>query len=148
MPISSRFAPVMLASASEHGDSPMPSGGRHAAPYAATACPALNANTRSTAYSGQHRDEREERDGQTGRDVELGHLGGPGQDERRADDGEPEGQRRDGMRHLDVTQPQHQRRDRRQDGEREREALAAGLHVLQVPGRTHPCWPGYQRRET
>ena len=52
-PISSRLAPVMLASASEHGVSPSPPGGRHAGPNSATDCPALNANTRSTAYSGR-----------------------------------------------------------------------------------------------
>ena len=52
MPMSRRLAPVMLASASEHGVSPGAPGGRQAGPYAATAPPALKANTRSTAYSG------------------------------------------------------------------------------------------------
>jgi hypothetical protein len=61
----------MLASASEHGDSPMPSGGRHAALYAATA-PGLEREHQVDRVLRKHRDEGEERDGQTGRDVELG----------------------------------------------------------------------------
>ena len=52
MPINSRFAPVMFASASEHGDSVPPSIGRQAAPVAANDCPPFHANTKSTAYSG------------------------------------------------------------------------------------------------
>ena len=52
MPINSRFAPVMFASASEHGDSVPPSSGRHAAPVCANDSPPLRANTKSTAYSG------------------------------------------------------------------------------------------------
>ena len=52
MPINSRFAPVMFASANEHGDSVPPSRGRHAAPVSANDSPPLRANTKSTAYSG------------------------------------------------------------------------------------------------
>src|SRR5947209_9097454 len=52
MPISRRLDPVMLARASEHGEASVAPGGTHAAPWAATAEPALPANTTSTAYSG------------------------------------------------------------------------------------------------
>ena len=52
MPISRRFAPVMLASARWHGDSVPPSSGRHAAPVSANDSPPFFANTKSTAYSG------------------------------------------------------------------------------------------------
>src|SRR3954470_21707655 len=52
-PMSSRLDPVMLASAREHGDSPVEPGGLQATPYWAKASPPLRANTRSTAYSGR-----------------------------------------------------------------------------------------------
>ena len=42
----------MLARANEHGVASVDPGGAHAAPWAATAVPALPANTTSTAYSG------------------------------------------------------------------------------------------------
>src|SRR5437868_3422208 len=51
-PIRSRLAPVMLASASEHGDAVSAPGSLQPAPYAATAWPAFQAKTMSTAYSG------------------------------------------------------------------------------------------------
>src|SRR5437763_17098200 len=41
MPMRSRFDPVILASASEHGDASVDPGGTHDAPWAATAEPAL-----------------------------------------------------------------------------------------------------------
>src|SRR6266480_2703862 len=43
MPIRSRFDPVMLARAREHGDASVEPGGTHDAPWAATAVPALPA---------------------------------------------------------------------------------------------------------
>ena len=53
MPINSRLAPVMLASARLHGDSsPPPGGGRQAGPVASNEFPPCQANTKSTAYSG------------------------------------------------------------------------------------------------
>src|SRR3954454_8592433 len=55
MPMSSRFDPVMLASASEQADSlaaEMSAGLRQAAPNRATERPPSLANTTSTAYSG------------------------------------------------------------------------------------------------
>ena len=51
-PISNRLAPVMLARASEHGDAVSLPAAAHRLPNSATACPALLANTKSTAYSG------------------------------------------------------------------------------------------------
>ena len=53
MPISSRLAPVMLASASEQASSPAAPGGWHASPYCSNAFPPSHARTRSTAYSGR-----------------------------------------------------------------------------------------------
>ena len=50
MPTSTRFAPVMLASAGVHGFSP--SGFGTQAPASANSCPAWKLNTKSTAYSG------------------------------------------------------------------------------------------------
>ena len=52
-PISSRLAPVMLARASEHGDAVELFAAAHRLPNSATACPALSAKTKSTAYSGR-----------------------------------------------------------------------------------------------
>ena len=53
IPIKSRLAPVMFASASPHGDSvPPPGGGRHAGPVASNEFPPCQAKTKSTAYSG------------------------------------------------------------------------------------------------
>ncbi len=52
MPMSRRLAPVMFASASEHGDSVPPPTGGHEGPYACTEFPPFDANTKSTAYSG------------------------------------------------------------------------------------------------
>ena len=54
IPIKSRLAPVMLASASPHGDSsPPPGGGRQAGPVASNEFPPCHAKTKSTAYSGR-----------------------------------------------------------------------------------------------
>ena len=94
-PMSSRLAPVMLASARAQSDSrpaAASAGAGRRAPNSLYASPPLRAKTRSTAYSGQDRDERQDGDGQAGGDVELGHLGGPGQEEGRADDGQAEDQ--------------------------------------------------------
>ena len=52
MPISRRFAPVMFARASEHGDSVPPEMGGHEAPNSSKEFPACQAKTKSTAYSG------------------------------------------------------------------------------------------------
>ncbi len=52
MPIRSRFAPVMFASASEHLLSPGSVAALHSSPNSANACPPSNASTKSTAYSG------------------------------------------------------------------------------------------------
>src|SRR5215470_5276455 len=51
-PINSRFAPVMFASASEHGEATPTSPLGHEAPWACTDAPPCQANTKSTAYSG------------------------------------------------------------------------------------------------
>ena len=53
MPISSRLAPVMFASASEHALSPVSPGGLQASPNSANAFPPSHAKTMSTAYSGR-----------------------------------------------------------------------------------------------
>ena len=51
---------------------------------------------------GQHRDEREHGEGEALRHVELERLRGPGQQERRAEDGEPEHDRRHDVAHADA----------------------------------------------
>ncbi len=54
IPIKSRLAPVMFASASPQGDSvPPPDAGRHAGPVASNEFPPCHAKTKSTAYSGR-----------------------------------------------------------------------------------------------
>src|SRR5215207_9396362 len=53
MPISSRLAPVMLASTSEQFELPSASGGLQSAPYSAKSLPPFQANTNPTAYSGR-----------------------------------------------------------------------------------------------
>ncbi len=99
MPISSRFAPVMFASASEHGD---------AVPLAARDTPRRTPHGRAALprehevdrVLGQHRDQREDREREAGRDVEPRDLGRPRQQERRADDREPEQQGLEGVRDV------------------------------------------------
>src|ERR671924_815988 len=51
-PISSRLAPVMLASTSEQLDAPSEPGGTQPAPNRSTSLPPFQANTNPTAYSG------------------------------------------------------------------------------------------------
>src|SRR4030095_11968054 len=53
MPISSRFAPVMLASTSEQLEAPSAPGALQLAPYCSTSLPPFQANTNPTAYSGR-----------------------------------------------------------------------------------------------
>ena len=76
MPISSRFPPVMLASASGANFS--------------GSSPAFAREREVDRVLGEHRDEREDREREALRDVELQRLGRPGEEERRSEDGEPE----------------------------------------------------------
>ena len=75
-PISSRLPPVMLASAS--------------GAYFSGSSPAFAREREVDRVLGQHRDEREHGEREALRHVELERLGRPGQEERRAEDGEPE----------------------------------------------------------
>ena len=74
---------------------------------------------------GQDRDEREQREGQSGRDVELRHLGRPGQDECGADDRETEQHRLEPVREVRLGPADPQGGDRRQQGETEDESNAS-----------------------
>src|SRR5918994_497153 len=53
MPISSRLAPVMLASTRSQLEAPSKSGGLQLEPYCSTSLPPFQANTKPTAYSGR-----------------------------------------------------------------------------------------------
>ena len=131
MPISSRLAPVMLASASEHGDSV--AGTRRDGQTGAELLEGVAALAREDEVDrvlGQHRDERQDGDREPGRDVELRDLGRPGEQEGRADDREAE--QRAPRARADVSSranAQDEGRDRGERGGRQRCALAAGMYV-------------------
>ena len=93
MPMSSRLAPVMLARASEQGDSPVAPGGLAGGAELLDRVAALPGEDEVDGVLGEHGDEGEDGDGQAGRDVELGHLGRPRQQEGGADDGQAEDER-------------------------------------------------------
>ena len=82
-PISSRLAPVMLASASEHGEATSLPGAAHRLPNSATAWPGLVGEHEVDRVLREHGDEREERDRQPGGDVELRRLCAPTRGRRR-----------------------------------------------------------------
>ena len=75
-PMSSRLPPVMLARAS--------------GAYFSGFSPAFAGEREVDGVLGQHRDQREHGEGEALRHVELERLGRPGEQERRADDGEAE----------------------------------------------------------
>ena len=139
-PMSSRLAPVMFASASEQGDSVRAGGGTPGRTLVRS--PALRGEHEVDGVLGQHRDQREQREREPGRDVELRHLGRPRQQERRAHDREAEQHGLEGMRQLGVegggcATPRH-RRPRRQAsarGDRPACTSSVGLHVPPLPTR-------------
>ena len=65
---------------------------------------------KSTAYSGQHRDQGEHGEGEALRHVELERLGRPGEEEGRAEDGEAEDERRHDVAEADPGRPGRSRR--------------------------------------
>ena len=62
--------------------------GRHAAPVCANDCAALAREHEVDGVLGQHRDQRQDRDREARRDVQLRDLGRPRQQERGPDDGQ------------------------------------------------------------
>jgi hypothetical protein len=60
------------------------------------------------------------------------HLGGPGQEERRADDRNAEQHRLGGMREVEVEEPQQQAGDRNDQGDADAEPLSSRMDVAQV----------------
>src|SRR4029450_9726755 len=83
---------------------------------------------------GEYGDERKHRDREAGGDVELRHLGGPGQHEGGAHDGEPEQQGGERVGHLDVSEPDHESGNRDQEGEEDRGEGADRVDVAEVGG--------------
>jgi hypothetical protein len=81
---------------------------------------------------GQHRDEREHRDREAGRDVELRDLRRPRQEERGADDREPEQQRRERLGHVRIREAEREPGGDDGEGERERDPLPCGTDVAEV----------------
>ena len=145
-PISSRFAPVMFARASEHGDSsPPPSGRARRVAGRLVGLTALPREHEVHRVLGQHRDQREHRDRETGRDVELGGLGRPRQQERGAHDGEAVDQGLDRVGEFGVHQPQVD--GRQGDGHRGGDAdhLAGRMRGMQLFGE---CRQRRSGRET
>ena len=129
-PMSRRLAPVMLARASEQGDSSAPHRcGATGAPESSKALPPLHGEHEVDDVLGQHGDERQYGDGQAGRDVELGHLGRPRQQEGGADDGQAEEQRGDRVAQVDVGDADEHAGHHHEDREDQRESLAAGLYM-------------------
>ena len=83
-PTSTRLAPVMLASASAQGLAAL--GRRGTCPSRGVDLPGLAAEHEVDGVLGQHGEQRQHRERESGADVDLRRLGGPRQDERGADD--------------------------------------------------------------
>ena len=139
-PISSRLAPVMLASASEQGDSlPLPIG-RAFTPELLERVAALDGEDQVDRVLGQDGDEGQHRDGQAGRDVELGDLGGPGEEEGGADDRQSEEGGFERIGQMGLGEPQVDARYAGSRRGRGRECVAAAGEC----GRC-PCVPRLSR---
>ena len=119
-PMSSRLPPVMLASAS--------------GAYLSGSLPALCREREVDGVLGQHGDQREHGEGEALRDVELERLGPPGEQERGADDGEPEDDRTDQLRRVHPAEPHDEAGEGQGDRAADRQPLATRWATDAVPG--------------
>jgi hypothetical protein len=81
---------------------------------------------------GQHRDQRQDRDREARRDVQLRHLGRPGQQERGSHDGHAEQQGFERMCQLGVGGTQDDRRHAEQHGDRDGDLGASWMNVVEI----------------
>ena len=146
MPTSTRFAPVMLASASVHGVSAALRAGT--SPRPGVDLPGLPAEHEVDGVLGQHGQQREHRQRQPGADVDLGGLGRPRQHERRADDRDAVDERGQWRGELGVREAEVGggaevgARQGRQQRDRELRREAPRVAVCPCPSRLAPLRRG------